>query len=585
MKQLKYVLNLIRFAFIANPLLYVSVSISLCSVFVELLAMSSLFPLFQLVSEGKPSTDGIIARLLLTLGFEVTAIVLLWAFIVLLALRIITQLIGQSLSMYLGKKVMAQLSSRAFDSIVNNLSLREISENSIGFYIGVAGDEAFRASTLVISMTQFVSTAALAGLYFAAIVLASPVTAGLVMLFIVCSSLVMLWVLKASHRLGGLLTTEQRRSHAVFLDSLNNLKALRAFSAQKYISRIYHGVIFGYTRLLFLIDEIALLAKLLPMLLLLAIFSGWLIFSAASIKSTDLALLVTMIVYLMRFFPTVGDGAHLLFKIVSDAKSGKDVTAILGAMPTIAAGTATLAGPIQQIDLRDVGFSYHGTDDRKVLSGVTLQFDRGNSYALVGKSGAGKSSLIDLLLKFHAPCEGELLVNGVPLERVDESEVRKRVLLINQEPAIFDETVANNIRLGLDASDAEVRAACEGARIHEDIERMPLEYETRLQYLGKNLSGGQRQRIAIARALLRHPDVLILDESTSALDKVTQEQVVAHILREYAQKIVIFITHDPQIMRQVTKVVDLQEINFIATMNSAGEVAVASKFDRVSHGA
>jgi ABC-type bacteriocin/lantibiotic exporter with double-glycine peptidase domain len=106
-----------------------------------------------------------------------------------------------------------------------------------------------------------------------------------------------------------------------------------------------------------------------------------------------------------------------------------------------------------------------------------------------------------------------------------------------------------------------VRAACVNAHIHEVIESMADGYNTRLQYQGKNLSGGQRQRIAIARALLRKPDVLIFDESTSALDKATQQKVVENILREYSNKIVIFVTHDPHIMKRVDEVVDLEKIN------------------------
>jgi ABC-type bacteriocin/lantibiotic exporter with double-glycine peptidase domain len=540
------------------------VLISLLSVAVELLAMSSLFPLMQMISSAAPSTGGIIARGLIMLGISLNAAAFLWAFIALLALRIVTQIVGQTLSSRLGKRVLAQLGAQAFEQIMHKLSIREINEKSIGFYIGLAGDESFRASTLVISLTQFVSTAALAGLYFIAIAISSPTTATLVLVFLACSSLALYWVLKLSHRLGARQTTESRRAHAIFLDSLNNLKAVRAFSAERYVVGIYRTIIFGYTRILFWIDELALLARLVPILLLLLIFGIWMVWSGQTIGNTGLATIVTMIVYLMRFFPTVGDGAHLLFKIVSDAKSGKDVTRMIGNASAGVSYVPALGGSIRRIDLQDVGFSYGSDEDPPILTGINLSFVRGRNYAIVGKSGAGKSTLIDLLLKFYPQTKGEIFVNGTLISDVSNIEIRRQIIMVSQDAAIFDDTVTNNIQLGMECSQTEIRAACEAARIHEDIEAMANGYDTRLQYQGKNLSGGQRQRIAIARALLRKPDVLILDESTSALDKTTQEQVVTNILTEYSGRIVIFVTHDPAIMARVDGVIDMSKINLEA---------------------
>lgn len=560
MKHWDYVYRLVGFAFRANPLLYGSILISLFSVVVELLAMSSLFPLLQLVSSGQPPAGGVIVGGLRYLGIAPSALALLWTFIALLALRILTQLIGQSLSMYLGKRVLAQLGSQAFERIVHNLSIREINDKSIGFYIGLAGDESFRASTLIISLTQFVSTAALAVLYFAAIAMTSPATAGIVALFLACSSVALFWVLKASHRLGSRQTTESRKAHSIFLDSLNNLKTVRTFSAEKYVVGVYRSILFGYTKILFLIDALALSARLVPVLLLLFIVSVWLLVSSQPLQSVGIALIVTIIVYLTRFFPVVGEAARLLFKVVSDAKSGKDVTAILESPATIEPVAAGDLDEIERIQLRDVGFAYDPGSDRRILSALNLRFEKGRSYALTGRSGVGKSTLVDLLLKFYLPTEGALFVNEQSIESVADAQIRRKVILVSQEPAIFDDTIANNVCLGLDASPADVRAACETACIHEVIEGMSEGYDTRLQYQGRNLSGGQRQRIAIARALLRSPDVLILDESTSALDKATQRRVIDNVLQAYCSRIVIFITHDPEIMGLVDEVVNLERL-------------------------
>lgn len=577
MRHWDYVFKLLRFAFRANPLLYLSIFVSLLSVAVELLAILSLFPLFQLVSTGRPPAGNVIVGLMGKVGIPVTGTAMLWTFIALLMLRIVTQIVGQTLSMYLGKRVLAQLGSRAFDQIVHRLPIREVNDKSIGFYIGLAGDEAFRASTLILSLTEFVNTATLAGLYFVAIAMASPTTAGVVLLFLVCSSVALLGVFKASHRLGARQTTESRRAHSIFLDSLNNLKAVRAFSAEPYVVGVYRNIIFGYTRILFFIDELSLLARLVPVLLLLAIFGGWLALSSQSVESAGLAVLVTMIVYLMRFFPAVGDAAKLLFKVVSDAKSGKDVTAVLGSDALPESAQLRPVHDIEAIRFQDVGFSYDADGGREILRNVSCTFERGRSYALIGRSGTGKSTLVDILLKFYPPTSGELYIDDTPMSLVADSEIRAHVILVSQDAAIFDDSVANNVRLGMQASLEQVQAACRVACIDDVIVAMADGYDTRLQYQGKNLSGGQRQRIAIARALLRNPRVLILDESTSALDKATQQRIVDNVLQEYRQRILIFVTHDPYIMQRVDQVVDLESINARALMqepalDAAGDV-------------
>lgn len=560
-RQLSYVRRLMSFAFRSNPLLYLGVGISLFSVAIELLAMSTLLPLFTLVSSGTILNDSFISRGLHFLSLPTTQISLLWVFTLLLGCRLLTQLAGQSLSTFLGKRVMAQLGSQALDRIVHQISIRDVNEKSIGFYINLAGEESYRASSLVILLTQFISTIALSGFYFLAIYLYSPITAGLIALFIVLSSGFLLNVVRATHRLGVIQTDESRQLNTVFLDALNNLKTVRAFSAEGYVVGLYRSMIFKYAKTLFWGEELALLTKLVPILILLIIFAVWASFNVGSLEITGFAFIVNMIVYLMRFFPTIGQSLGLLMRLASDAKSGEDVTAILEIPPYEIRKSSNKLGVIENIALQKIDFKYRQDSEDLVLSGVTTSFVRGKSYAIVGQSGSGKSSLVDILLRFHAQTNGQYTLNGLPASDFSSSEIRLKMILIGQDSAIFDDTVMNNICMGYSASLSEVQKACAGACIHDAIEEMPYKYFTRLQYQGKNLSGGQRQRIAIARALLRKPDVLILDESTSALDKETQRNILEHLLNEYSRKILIFITHDPKLMEMVDEVIDLTKID------------------------
>ncbi len=557
----EYLSNLTKFAFRENRLLYLSVAISIFSVFLELLALSSLLPLLELVSDNKFSADGWVAQALSFMGIKATAKAFLGAFIVLFAVRIVTQLIAQSLSVYLGRRVMAQLGYRAFEQIMQTISVKDLGEKSIGYFISLAGDESFRASTLVISITQFIGTACLGVFYFIAISRFSLVTAGVIAVFLLCTLIALAGVFRASHRLGGRQIEESRAASSIFLDSLNNLKAVRALSAENYVVGLYQSMIFRYAKTLFLIDEMSLLSRLVPVLLLLAILGLFLIWSVISIESLGIAFIVTLIAYLMRFFPAVGQGLTLLMKIVSDAKVGRDVTQVIGLKWGADKFSIPMESSVEHIEFQNVCFYYDEKSKKNILNNVSLLFKKGISYALSGKSGLGKSTLIDILLKFYSPTSGSVAINGEPLSRLSAQDVRKRIVLVSQEAAIFDDTVMNNICMGIDTSLTDVETACKQAGIDDFIQAMPDKYETRLQYQGKNLSGGQRQRIAIARALLRNPDVLILDESTSALDKVTQKQVVENILSEYSKKIVIFVTHDPQIMGYVDQVINLADIN------------------------
>ena len=560
-RHLSYVRRLMSFAFRSNPLLYLGVGISLFSVAIELLAMSSLLPLFTLVSGGTILDDSFISRSLHFLNLPTTPISLLWVFTLLLGCRLLTQLAGQSLSTFLGKRVMAQLGSQALDRIVHQISIKDVNEKSIGFYINLAGEESYRASSLIILLTQFISTIALSGFYFLAIYLYSPITAGLIALFIVLSSGFLLNVVKATHRLGAIQTEESRQLNTVFLDALNNLKTVRAFSAETYVVGLYRRMIFKYAKTLFWGEELALLTKLVPILILLIIFAVWATFNVGSLEITGFAFIVNMIVYLMRFFPTIGQSLGLLMRLASDAKSGEDVTAILDIPPHEIRKASNQLGVIENISLEKIDFKYRQDSEDLVLNGISTTFVKGRSYAIVGQSGSGKSSLVDILLRFHAQTNGEYTLNGLSASGFSNSDIRLKMILIGQDSAIFDDTVMNNICMGYTASLADVQAACVAACIHDVIEEMPEGYDTRLQYQGKNLSGGQRQRISIARALLRKPDVLILDESTSALDKETQQYILKHLLKEYSDKIIIFITHDPGLMELVDEVIDLTKAN------------------------
>ncbi|MDA8084296.1 MAG: ABC transporter ATP-binding protein [Nitrospiraceae bacterium] len=190
--------------------------------------------------------------------------------------------------------------------------------------------------------------------------------------------------------------------------------------------------------------------------------------------------------------------------------------------PTETDGSGTLGSPAGDIEFRNVSFTYPASN-HKALDGVSLTVRRGEIVAIVGRSGGGKSTLVNLLPRFYTPTEGQILINGVDTSTVSFTSLRSTFGIVSQEVILFNDTVAANIAYGRPEAgrDALIEAA-KAAYAHDFIMELPQGYETMIGEKGARLSGGQRQRLSIARAILTNPPVLILDEATSSLDTASE---------------------------------------------------------------
>jgi ATP-binding cassette, subfamily B, bacterial len=221
------------------------------------------------------------------------------------------------------------------------------------------------------------------------------------------------------------------------------------------------------------------------------------------------------------------------------------------------------------VRLEGVWFGYD--PERPVLQGLELCAAPGQLVALVGPSGAGKSTLFSLLLRFNAAQRGRVLLDGQDLARLRSGDLRRAVALVPQQSSVFSGTVAEAIRFGRDASDAQVRQAAALANAAGFIEALPNGYNARIEERGSNFSGGQLQRLAIARAVLGDPAVLLLDEATSALDAEAEEAVQQGLRQAMAGRTVLVIAH---------RLATVQEADHILVLES-GSIVESGSHDQL----
>jgi ATP-binding cassette, subfamily B, bacterial MsbA len=226
--------------------------------------------------------------------------------------------------------------------------------------------------------------------------------------------------------------------------------------------------------------------------------------------------------------------------VVDENKNGKLLTAFSG-----------------KIEFKNVGFKY---EDVEILKNINLVIEKGKTVALVGSSGAGKSTLADLVPRFHDVSSGELLIDGINIKDYSLHSLRSLLSIVTQEPILFNDTIANNIALGMDnAKPEEIETAAKIANAHNFIIQKEYGYDTNIGDRGSKLSGGERQRMTIARAVLKNPPILILDEATSSLDTESERLVQDAINNLMHNRTSIVIAHRLSTIRHADEIIVLQK--------------------------
>jgi ABC-type multidrug transport system fused ATPase/permease subunit len=275
--------------------------------------------------------------------------------------------------------------------------------------------------------------------------------------------------------------------------------------------------------------------------------------------------LLVVIAYLAAVYNPLSSIAETIGSLQQAIVSGRRVREIFALTPEAhderdALDASAIEGRVR---FEHVGFAYD--QDHPVLDDISFAARPGEMVALVGLTGAGKTTLVSLVPRLFEPSHGRVLVDGVDVARYSLRSLRERIALVPQEPVLFSGTIADNIRYGrLDATDEEVEAAARAARVHPFVHRLPKGYDTPVAEAGATLSGGERQRLGIARALLKDAPILILDEPTSSLDAISEEAVFEALRRLREGRTTIVIAHRLSTIRDATRILVLHEGRLIA---------------------
>ncbi|HET9818093.1 MAG TPA: ABC transporter transmembrane domain-containing protein [Rhodanobacteraceae bacterium] len=470
----------------------------------------------------------------------------------------------------LGERAIASLRELLYSRIIR-LDVAFYERSRVGELVSRLGTDTEVVQTLVGSSVSIALRSAVTVVGAAALMVwTSPHLAGLAALVI---PVVIVPIALYGRRLTRLSRANQDRiadTSAIANETLNAVHAVKAYTREGIESARYRDAVW---RALGAAQKRITARAILTGGVIVLVFGAITLVLWAGAREVlagtmDAGLLSQFILYAVMAAGSVGALGGVWGDVLRAAGSMGRISELLAERPMIAdpAQPAHLPSPARgEIAFENVGFHYPTRPDIPALHDFTLHVQPGETVALVGPSGAGKTTVLTLLLRFHDPQRGRITLDGVDLRELTQDELRGALALVPQETVIFGASAADNIRFGrIDADDAAVRAAARDAEACSFIDRHPEGFETQLGERGTSLSGGERQRISIARAILKDAPVLLLDEATSNLDAQSEAAIQTALERAKRGRTMLVIAHRLATVQHADRIVVMDAGRIVA---------------------
>ena len=547
----------------------------------EAVGLSFILPIVEIVqAEGNPSAnaDGLLLAFVaayqaLNIPFTLGTVVLGVSFV--LTVRWVSTFIVRWLRGILVVDYTRELQTRAFDNALD-ARIEYFDQEGSDDILNAIVTQSEYAGRVIRRVVNFFEQGLLSLIYLIVAATLAPILTLFAIVFLGSLSLFFRYVLESGYDIGDRVADANERVQRTAQAGTQGIRDTKIFGLKSELFNDFRDAVDQFARSS-IKEKRNQLAIQNFYNLLTAISVFLLIYLAISFANMSLGSLGVFLFAMFRLGPKISSLNSKIYQIENNLPHLVRTQQFIDELeqhkePEV--NTEPTPAEVEKVTIDDMSYSYKDQDE-EVISGLTLEFKKGEFIGFVGQSGAGKSTIVSLLARLYEPDSGEIRANGCPIHSMPIDEWRDRIAIVRQDPFIFNDTLRYNLTIGnRDASEDEVNKVARIARVEEFFDDLPNGYETQLGDQGVRLSGGQRQRVALARALLKEADILILDEATSDLDSTLEREVqesIENLERDYAM---VSIAHRLSTIRNADR---------IYTMDSGEIIEVGSHEDLIAN--
>ena len=446
-------------------------------------------------------------------------------------------------------------------------SMRRLMDADMSYFhqekMGILADtlttQTSRAGATLSNSLEIIASVGIGVTYLVTAFLIAPLLAAVAVAMVVLVTISMHWYIIKARTMGAVRVTNENDLLSAAVETLGGIHVIKSFLLERLRNQDFSEKAEDAGDTGYAIGKNLVNMEIIQELALFGLIAA-VVYVGVTVLNLGIAVIIALLFILYRLAPRVSGLNAKRQGLAAAVASLQAVKTTIDdpATPKIIGGETPFVGLANRIEIKDVVFSYNG--DSEVLRRASFVVEKGKMTAIAGTSGAGKSTLIELILRYYDPVEGAVYVDGTDLRDLDLTSWRNSIGIVSQDVFLFNDTVLNNIALGRAnvTRDAVVDAASR-AYANDFIEQLPHGYETQIGDRGWNLSGGQRQRLALARAILKNPEILILDEATSSLDSGSESMIHNYVESIRCTSTIIIVAHRMSTIKDADKIVVLED--------------------------